>query len=226
MRRELQRDVHARSGRQGEPQLGHCGCVTGIGGRCPDSVGHAEFSAAHNFALLRGLTRTNQCRISKPWKKAGSSEFASSSHGEKADLAEAEKNLAALLIARNQQVPQVQFTDKDTEDVPVVMQQVPVIQSAEHPGVPQTQNIDKTVDVPVLMQRQVPNIRTVQKTVEVPVIQNFDRVVDVHRIVSPQVMGTKMITRRATLCGLNVSGLGTAAGVSVSKDTRADSAGW
>ena len=66
----------------------------------------------------------------------------------------------------------MQFIDKDTVDVPVMMQrQVLVIQKVQKTvEVPQGQHMDRIVDVTFVLQHQVPTSQTVQKTVEVATV--------------------------------------------------------
>ena len=62
----------------------------------------------------------------------------------------------------------MQFTGKDTVDVPVVQPHVLVIQKVQKTvEVAQVQCIERIVDVTVVLQRQVPTIQTAKKTVEV-----------------------------------------------------------
>ena len=56
-------------------------------------------------------------------------------------------------------------------------------QVTKHAEIPQTQNVDKVVDMPVVTQRQVPQIQTALKTVEAPPAQFVGRVVEAPEIV-------------------------------------------
>ena len=65
------------------------------------------------------------------------------------------------VAVRQERSAQVQFVDKNTVVVPVVMQRLlPVVQNVQETvEVPQVQYIAKVVNVTVLLHRQVPTIR-------------------------------------------------------------------